>query len=139
MIGPNEVDIVSGRVYRDDAAGNPPHRVDQEKPCHATLHRIGVRVKGCGMGTRGCNEVEFKLAIQVASGQSITTPRQRAFTRMVPLAGPTHSRAPTPLVAELGVDVDPAHAVISRRSDIRSRTLGCLGRHVEGVRMALSR
>jgi hypothetical protein len=45
------------------------------------------------MRTRGCNEVEFKLAIQVASGQSITTLGERAFTRMVPLAGLTHSRA----------------------------------------------
>jgi hypothetical protein len=45
------------------------------------------------MGTRGCNEVEFKLAIQVASGQSITTPGQPAFTRIAPLDGLTHSRA----------------------------------------------
>jgi hypothetical protein len=26
--------------YRDGAAGNPPHRVDQEKPCHVALHRM---------------------------------------------------------------------------------------------------
>ena len=38
---------------------------------------------------------------------------------------------PTPVVAELGVYRDLAQRREARRSDICSRMLGCLGRHVE--------
>jgi hypothetical protein len=93
LVGPNEVDIVSGRVTATMSRETRGIASTRRSACHATLHRIGVRVKGCGMGTRGRNEVEFKLAIQVASGQSITTPGQPAFTRIAPLDGLTHSRA----------------------------------------------
>ena len=59
------------------------------------------------MGTRACNEVEFKLAIQVASGQSITTPgsgRSLGWS----LGWANSFPSPTPVVAEVGVYRDPA-------------------------------
>jgi hypothetical protein len=87
LVGPKEVEIASGRVTATMSRETRGIASTRRSACHATLHRIGGRVKGCGMGTRGCNEVEFKLAIQVASGQSITTPGQPAFTRMSPWMG----------------------------------------------------
>jgi hypothetical protein len=58
------------------------------------------------MRTRGYNEVEFKLAIQVASGHSITTPGSgRSLGRSLGWAN--SFPCPTPVVAEVG-DGDPA-------------------------------
>jgi hypothetical protein len=59
LVGPNEVEIA--RLWMQlglprRCRGNPPHRVDQEKPCYVALHRMLFGSKDAAWARAGAHQ-----------------------------------------------------------------------------------